>query len=173
MLGPRKIAAALCASAIFISICSLAFAGEVTRTSYREAVEPICKTDTQANERIFAGVKQEVRRGELKTAATKFTRAARALKSAIAQIQKVPAPAADAARLSKWLGKVSNEAGYFEAVARKLRAGDKAGAERLVNKLTTEAGAANNVVIPFEFTYCRLEPSLSKFSKSIEGSGCL
>jgi hypothetical protein len=28
-----------------------------------------------------------------------------------------------------------------------------------VNKLTTEAAAANNVVIPFEFTYCRLEPS--------------
>ena len=158
-LGPRKIAVALCATAIFISICSLAFAGEITRTSYREAVEPICKADTQANERIFAGVKQEVRQGKLKTAATKFTRAARALKSAIAQIQKVPAPAADAARLSKWLGKVSNEAGYFEAVARKLAAGDKAGAEHLVNKLTTEAGAANNVVIPFEFTYCRLEPS--------------
>jgi len=71
---------------------------------------------------------------------------------------ETPAPAADAARLSKWLGKVSNEAGYFEAVARKLRAGDKAAAEHLVNKLTTEANAANNVVIPFEFTYCRLEP---------------
>ncbi len=159
MSGPRKIAVALCAAAIFISICSLAFAGEVTRASYREAVEPICKTDTQANERIFAGVKEEVRQGKLKTAATKFTKAARALKSAIAQIQKVPAPAADAARLSKWLGKVSNEAGYFEAVARKLSAGDKAAAEHLVNKLTTEAAAANNVVIPFEFTYCRLEPS--------------
>jgi hypothetical protein len=147
------------ACATLALVTSLAAASEVTRDSYREAVEPICKTDTQANERIFAGVKQEVRQGKLKTAATKFTRAARALKSAIAQIQKVPAPAADAARLSKWLGKVSNEAGYFEAVARKLSAGDKAGAEHLVNKLTTEAGAANNVVIPFEFTYCRLEPS--------------
>ena len=159
MSGPRKIAVALCATAIFIPLSSLAFAGEVTRAGYREAVEPICKADTQANERIFAGVKQEVRQGKLKPAAVKFAKAARALKSAIAQIKKVPAPAADAARLSKWLGKVSNEAGYFEAVSRKLRAGDKAGAEHLVNKLTTEAGAANNVVIPFEFTYCRLEPS--------------
>jgi hypothetical protein len=159
MFGPRKIAVALCATAIFISVSSLALAGEVTRTTYREAVEPICKTDTQANERIFAGVKQEVRQGKLKPAAVKFSKAAVALKAAIAQIQKVPAPAADAARLSKWLGKVSNEAGYFEAAARKLKAGDKAGAEHLVNKLTTEAGAANNVVIPFEFTYCRLEPS--------------
>jgi len=159
MLGPRKIAVVLCATAVFVSISSLAFAGEITRTSYREAVEPICKADTQANERILAAVKSEVRAGKLKPAAAQFTKAARALKSAIGQIQNVPAPAADAARLSKWLGKVSNEAGYFEAVAKKLRAGDKAGAEHLVNKLTTEADAANNLVIPFEFTYCRLEPS--------------
>jgi hypothetical protein len=147
------------AAAALALVTSLAAAAEVTRDSYRETVEPICKTDTQANERIFAGVKGEVRQGKLKTAAVKFAKAAAALKSAIAQIQKVPAPAADASRLSKWLGKVSNEAGYFEAVSKKLRAGDKAGAEHLVNKLTTEAGAANNVVIPFEFTYCRLEPS--------------
>jgi hypothetical protein len=155
----RLLTIAAIAAVVLASVTSLALAGEVTRDSYREAVEPICKADTQANERIFAGVKQEVRQGKLKPAAVKFSRAAAALKAAIAQIQKVPAPAADAARLSKWLGKVSNEAGYFEAVARKLRAGDKAGAEHLVNKLTTEAGAANNVVIPFEFTYCRLEPS--------------
>jgi hypothetical protein len=142
-----------------IASSALASAAEVTRSSFKEAVEPICRTDTQANERIFAGVKQEVRRGKLKPAATKFTKAAKALKSAIAQIQKVPAPAADAVRLSKWLGKVSNEAGYFEAVATKLKAGDKAGAEHLVNKLSTEANAANNVVLAFEFQYCRLEPA--------------
>jgi hypothetical protein len=159
MFGLRKIAVALCATAIFISISSFALAGEVTRTSYREAVEPICKTDTEANERILAGVKNEVRAGKLKPAAAQFTNAARALKSAIGQLQAVPAPAADASRLSKWLGKVSNEAGYFEAVAKKLRAGDKAGAQKLVVKLTNEANAANNVVITFEFTYCRLEPS--------------
>jgi hypothetical protein len=155
----RLLAVAAIAAIALALLTSLAAAGEVTRDSYREAVEPICKTDTQANERIFAGVKGEVRQGKLKPAAVKFSKAAVALKAAIAQIQKVPAPAADAARLSKWLGKVSNEAGYFEAVARKLKAGDKAGAEHLVNKLTTEAGAANNIVIPFEFTYCRLEPS--------------
>jgi len=159
-MSPRT-ALTLAALAVLTAalLTSTAFAAEVTRDSYRESVEPICKTDTQANERIFAGVKAEVRQGKLKPAAAKFTKAARALKSAIRQIQAVPAPAADSARLSKWLAKVSNEAGYFEAVAHKLKAGDKAGAEHLVNKLTTEANAANNVVIPFEFTYCRLEPS--------------
>jgi hypothetical protein len=142
-----------------IAFSALASAAEITRSSYREAAEPICKADTQANERILAGVKNEVRAGKLKPAAAQFTKAARALKSAIGQLQAVPAPAADSARLSKWLGKVSNEAGYFEALARKLRAGDKAGAQKLVVKLTNEANAANNVVIPFEFNYCRLDPS--------------
>jgi hypothetical protein len=157
---PRHLLAAFAFLVVALAgVTSLAFAGEVTRASYRESVEPICKADTQANERILAGVKGEVRAGNLRPAAAQFTKAARALKSAIGQLQKIPAPAADATRLSKWLGKVSNEAGYFEAVAKKLRAGDKAGAEHLVNKLTTEAAAANNVVIPFEFQYCRLEPS--------------
>jgi hypothetical protein len=161
--GRNALIAALIAFLLLVSAyapASLAAASsEVTRDSYREAVEPICKTDTQANERILAGVKSEVRSGKLKPAATQFAKAARALKAAIAQLQGVPAPAADAARLSKWLGKVSNEAGYFEAVAKQLREGDKAGAQKLVVKLTTEANAANNVVIPFQFQYCRLEPS--------------
>jgi hypothetical protein len=158
-MSMRLLALAAIAAAALSSLTSLAAASEVTRDSYREAVEPICKADTQANERILAGVKSEVRAGKLKPAAAQFTKAARALKSVIAQLQAVPAPAADAARLSKWLGKVSNEAGYFEAVAKKLRAGDKAGAQKLVVKLTNEANQANNLVIPFEFTYCRLEPS--------------
>jgi hypothetical protein len=151
------IAAAVVAAAVAFS--ALASAGEVTRDSYREAVEPICKSDTQANERILAGVKSEVRAGKLKPAAAQFTKAAKALKAAVAELRAVPPPPADAARLQKWLGKVSVEAGLFEQVARKLAAGDKPGAQRLVVKLSTQANAANNVVIPFQFQYCRLEPS--------------
>lgn len=149
----------LCGAALLAPLVTPALAAEPTRETYKEAVEPICKANTQANERILGGVRQEVRGGKLAPAAAQFAKAAKALKKTIGELQKVPAPAADAARLSKWLGKVSNEAGYFEAVARKLRAGDKAGAERLVSKLTTGANAANNVVLPFEFEYCRLEPS--------------
>jgi hypothetical protein len=155
----RAVAAPLLGAAVLAAAVATAPAAEQTRTSYREAVEPICKADTEANERILAGVRQEVREGKTGPAAARFTRAAKALRKAIAELKAVPVPAADAARLSKWLGKVSNEAGYFEAVGRKLKAGDKAGAQKLVAKLTTEADAANNVVLPFEFEYCRLEPA--------------
>jgi hypothetical protein len=147
------------AAAFLVAPVLSAGAAEVSRDSYREAAEPICQVDTQANERILAGVKDEVRGGKLKAAAAQFTKAAAALKSAVAELRVVPPPPADTARLQKWLGKVSVEAGLFERVARKLAAGDKAGAQKLVVKLTTEANAANNVVIPFQFRYCRLEPS--------------
>jgi hypothetical protein len=146
-------------AALLVAPVLSAGAAEVTRDSYREAAEPICKTDTQANERIFAGVKSEVRRGRLKPAAGQFTKAARALKSAVAELRILPPPPADAARLRKWLGKVSVEAGLLEQVATELSAGDKARGQRLVVKLSTQANATNNVVIPFEFQYCRLNPS--------------
>jgi hypothetical protein len=155
----RALISSLLAVATVLSFALSARAAEITRTSYREAVEPICKTDTQANERILDGVKNEVRGGQLKPAAARFTKAARALTAAIAELRAVPPPPADTARLRKWLGKVSVEAVLFERVARKLAAGDKAGAQKLVVKLSTEANAANNVVIPFQFAYCRLEPS--------------
>jgi hypothetical protein len=147
------------AAAVPASAAFAAQSPEVTRASYKEAVEPICQTDTEANERILAGVKSQVRSGKLKPAAAKFAKAAGALRAAVAELRDVPQPPADASRLAKWLGKVSNEASLFDQVATKLKAGDKATAQHLVVKLTTEANAANNVVLPFQFRYCRLEPS--------------
>lgn len=157
MRAAALIAAALAAAALASS--ALAAGPEVTRSSYREAAEPICKVDTQANERILAGVKAEVRAGKLGPPAAKFARAAKALRKALGQLEALPRPPADQARLAKWFGTVGTEAGYFEVVSRKLGAGQKAQAERYVNKLTSTASKANNQVLPFEFTYCRLEPS--------------
>ncbi|HEX3361800.1 MAG TPA: hypothetical protein VHS74_12470 [Solirubrobacterales bacterium] len=140
-------------------LTSLAAANEVTRESYRQAVEPICKRNTEANERILGRVRSEVRTGKLKPAAAQFIKAAVELKKTIAQLRGVPRPPADTARLSRWLGKVSLEAGLLEAAGAKLRAGEKAEAQRMVVKLTGNANRANAIVIPFEFEYCRFEPS--------------
>lgn len=160
--GARRLSgaalAALGAVALLLPLPA-AFAAEVTRAGYREAVEPICKANTEANERILAGVRQEVRAGKLRPAASRFSRAARALKRTIGQLRAVATPPADRARLSRWLGTVSTEASLFERIAAKLRAGKKGEAEKMVVKLTTNANRANNQVIAFEFEYCRFEPS--------------
>lgn len=156
-VGPP--AAALLAASLLLFLALPALAAEVGRAEYKEAVEPICHTDTKANERILAGVRTEVRKGELKPAARKFTKASVALKRALREIEAVPRPQADEARLTRWFAYVKVEAELFATAGRKLRAGDKPGAEHVVNKLIANANKANLQVLPFGFRYCRLEPA--------------
>jgi hypothetical protein len=154
-----KVALALWLS-LALPAASLAHADTApTRTSYREAVEPICQANAKANERILAGVRPEVRAGKLAPAAAQFAKAARALKATLRQLSAVPQPSADAARLGEWLADIKAEAALFERIAVQLRAGKKSLAEHTVVELTTNADKANNLVPPFEFHYCRFEPS--------------
>jgi hypothetical protein len=132
---------------------------EVTRASYTEAVEPICKSNTQANEKILKGVKAEVKADKLKPTAVQFTKAAAALKKTYAQLAAVPQPPADTAKLAKWLSYVKAETSLFRGTAAKLKAGKKAAAEANVVRLTHTADLANDQVLGFEFEYCRFEPS--------------
>ncbi len=158
MRPPRKIVYCL-ASLALLSAAIPASAAEVTRDSYREAVEPICKANTGANERILKGVRRLVKKGELKSAAARFSKAAKALRETIVELKSVPQPTADQARLAKWLRLVSNQASFFELAAKQLRAGNKVGAQGSVIRLTHNANQANNVVVPFEFEYCRFDTS--------------
>jgi hypothetical protein len=161
MLGRKdRLGAAFTAVAALVAVsASLAIAAEISRDEYKAAVEPICKANTKANERILKGVRGEVRKGELKPAARQFAAAARALKKTRQELAAVPRPAADKARLSKWLGYIKAEVKLFEATARELKAGNKFAAERMAVLLTREAERANNEVVGFEFNYCHGEPS--------------
>lgn len=135
------------------------FAAEATPESYKEAVEPICKTNTEANEKILKGVRQKVKDGNLAAASKQVYAAARALKQARAQLLKVPKPAADSARLTKWLGYVKTEAELFESLGKKLAQDEKNQAQKMVLRLESTARQANNTVLDYEFRYCRFQPS--------------
>lgn len=145
-----------------LATASLALATETTRAEYVAQVEPICKANTQANERILKGVKTEVKQGKLKPAAKQFSKASTALEKTLGQLKAVPQPAADQAKLTKWLGYVKTEAELFQSTSKKLASGDKVGAQAMVIRLTHNANLANDTVLSFNFTYCRFEPS--KFS---------
>jgi hypothetical protein len=147
---------------LVLATAALALAAEVSRESYVAAVEPICKSNTQANEKILKGVKAEVKAGKLTPAGASFIKAAGALKQTYSQLAAVPQPAADAARLGKWLGYVKTEAGLFEAAGRELKAGNKTKAQAMVLRLEHNANLANDQVLSFDFRYCKFEPS--KFS---------
>jgi len=134
-------------------------AAEVTRESYKAAVEPICKRNTKANERILTGVRQKVRTGKLKPAGVQFIKAGQALHKAIVQLRAVPQPTTDEARLAKWLKYVGEEEKLFLKAGKKLKAGEKNAAQVLVLRLNRNATRANNQVLPFEFKYCRFDTS--------------
>jgi hypothetical protein len=150
-------------SAVVLALAMLAApfaeAAEVTRESYKEEVEPICKTNTEANEKILKGVRGKVKAGKLKAAATQFSKAGNALHKAIVQLKAVPQPTADEAKLAKWMKYVEEEEKLFFQTAKKLKEENKAGAQQMVIRLTHNANQANNQVLAFEFKYCRFEPS--------------
>lgn len=152
-------ASLLLAAVILFAVTAQTAAAETSRDEYRERVDPICKANAEANERILAGVQKRVSRGQLGAAAHQFVEAADALKKTRAQLLAVPMPGADSAKLTRWLGDVKTEVGLLELIGRKLGAGDKMAAQKAVVKLSQNANQANAEVLSFEFRYCRFEPS--------------
>lgn len=158
MIERGRLGVFVCLS-VFAFFASLAFATEITRTEYKEQVEPICKTNSEANEKILKGVRKEVKEGKLKPAARQFSLASAALKKAYRELSAVPKPPADTAKLTKWISYAKVEAELFQKAAKALGEGQRGRAESYVIKLEHTARLANNQVLSFEFRYCRFEPS--------------
>jgi hypothetical protein len=156
-MAGKKLIVLFAAAALLLAAIPVS-AAEITPDEYKEQVEPICQRNTEANEKILAGVREKVKAKKYAAAAKQFSRAAQALKHARAQLLQVPKPAEDAARLTRWLGYVKTEVELFEAVARKLDHGQVNSAQKMVVRLTSNARQANNQVLDYEFRYCRFEP---------------
>ncbi|MGC1165719.1 MAG: hypothetical protein WA862_06390 [Solirubrobacterales bacterium] len=129
------------------------------REEYAARAEPICKVNVLANKRIFKGAKGEVKAGKLKRASTHFFRAATAFGKTIVQLEAVPRPSADEARLTKWFGLLRDEKKIIEKVGRALAHGDKHEASSYSVDLNRNSSLANNAVLGFGFDYCRIDPS--------------
>ena len=130
-----------------------------TREGYTAQVEPICKTNTKANERILAGAEKKVKQGKLNIAAGQFTRAATAFGKAVQQIKQVPQPVADKAKLARWTGALEDETKLLSEIGKALKAGNKTRAQTLSVKLTHNGNVANNAALGFEFDYCLIDSS--------------
>jgi hypothetical protein len=157
MAGKKLIVPLVVFAALLAAVPS--FAMTTAEDTYKAEVEPICKINTQANEKILKGVHQLVKAGKLGPASKKVFAAARALKRTRTELLAVPKPPEDSARLTKWLGYVKDEVTLFETLGRKLKAGEKTQAQKMVLRLKSTAERANNTVLDFEFRYCRFQPS--------------
>lgn len=130
-----------------------------TRESYVAQVEPICKKNTKANERILEGVRKKIQEGKSKAAGGQFTQAAIAFEKAVGEIRAVPQPAEDSAKLTKWLKKLDVEAELLRKIGKALKAGQKGRAQSYFTKLTSNGNLANSTVLSFEFDHCLIDSS--------------
>jgi hypothetical protein len=153
----KAIALGLTAMLLFAVAAPLALA--ITRDEYKAQVEPICKKNSEANDKILKTVRKEVKENKLKTAGAKFIKASTALKKTYNELKAVEQPTEDAAKLTKWLGYVKKEAELFNSGGKALKAGNKKKAQKFVNQLNTNANKANAEVLAFGFHYCKFNPS--------------
>lgn len=154
--GSRWVAALVFAA--LLAVPALA-AAELSRDEYVARVDPICKANVEANSRIFDGAKEKVKAGKLKQASGHFKRAATALGKTIKQIDQVPRPAADEAKLVRWLDLLRAEQDYFQQIGEALSAGKKYKAQTLSVKLNRNSNKANNAILFLDFKECRIDPS--------------
>jgi hypothetical protein len=143
-----------------LAVVSIAHAaGGPTRAEYVAQVEPICKANTLASQRILAGARDKVKQGKLASAGAQFIRAAAAFGRATGEIAAVPRPPADEAKLTKWIEHLRLVQSYLRKAGRELKNGDRNDTTIDVIKLRSASNAANNVVYDFEFHYCRITGS--------------
>lgn len=153
------IALALAVALVAAVPVTLAAEGEITRPEYVERVEPICKANSDANSRILKGVKEQVNQGKLGPAGKRFVRASDALGKSVRQIAAVPRPAADAPKLTKWIGYLKSEKGFLFSIGKALKSNQKGKAQKLAIKLNDNNTDANNIVISFGFDECKIDSS--------------
>ncbi|HET9161984.1 MAG TPA: hypothetical protein VFN89_00875 [Solirubrobacterales bacterium] len=132
---------------------------EITRPEYIARVEPICASSSKSNSSILKGVKEQVKQGKLVPAGKRFIRASGVLDKSTAKIARVPQPAADSTKLTKWIGYLKSEGDFLQRIGKSLKAGNKYKAQKLAVKLNTNNNKANNTVISFGFKECRIDSS--------------
>ena len=157
MPGRKLVASLVIATALLGAVPSIA--AEATPETFKAAAEPICKTNREANERVLDGARQNVQQGKLKKASNQLFAAAKALKRARTQLLGIPKPTEDTVRLTKWLKGIKTEIELLESTGRKLANGDKNGAMKMIIRLKSNANQTNNLVLDYEFRYCRINPS--------------
>ncbi|HYP55709.1 MAG TPA: hypothetical protein VEQ41_05330 [Solirubrobacterales bacterium] len=157
MKSARALAAALVAT---LAVATIAHgAEEPTREAYVAAIEPICKRDREASEKLLADTKQAVRDGRLDAAGRQLIRASRRFNGTIRQLVAVPRPPADDAKLRKWFKFLRivrdriRQTGVFYREDKELQATHES------IRAEKSGNAANNVSFSFKVKYCRLSRS--------------
>jgi hypothetical protein len=138
-----------------LAVAAPAHAEEQTREGYVAQVEPICKANRAANERIMAGARDRVNKDKLEPAGKQFIRVSDSFGSLIKQLAAVPPAAADSHRVDRWLNLMGLLKSRLRKVGKYFIAGEKIKATHESILAERSGLSANNISIVFHFQYCR------------------
>ena len=150
------------AALMALAIAPAASAEEPTRPQYAEQVEPICKANTEANQRILKNVSAKARSrdaAKMREAGGQFIHASAVFGKTVGKIAAVPRPPADDARLLKWFKQLNIVREKLRKLGMALKGGEEIKAAHEQIRVERASNAANNVSFAFEFHYCRLTKS--------------
>jgi hypothetical protein len=138
-----------------LAVASPAGGEEQTRDSYKAQIEPICKANRSANERIMAGSRERVNAGKLMPAGKQFIRVSESFGKLIKQLAPVPPPATDSNRIDRWLDIMGLIKSRLRNVGKYFIAGEKIKATHESILAERSGISANNATIVLHFRYCR------------------
>ena len=141
--------------AALLALAASASGEEQTREAYKAQVEPICKTNREANERIMEGAQKRVNKREYGAVGKQFVRLSESFGKVIPKLVTVPPPVGDERRVKRWFEQMRLLKTRLRQTGKYYKEGEdiKAAHEAI---LAERSGiAANNISIVFKVRYCR------------------
>lgn len=159
MRGTLRTGLLVLVAALFL-VAGAAWAEEgPTREEYVAKVDPICKSNTDANKPLLKAAKKLGNAGKYDPAAAKVGRAVQNFGKTVAEIEAVPRPPADSPRLEKWFKFLRIVKLHLGEVQKALKEENRTKAVHAEIKTERSSNAANNVGFVFGFKYCRFKTS--------------
>jgi hypothetical protein len=126
-----------------------------TRESYKTAIEPLCRTNREAAERIMEGAQRRIDKHEFTAVGKQFIRVSVSFGGLIPRIAAVPRPLGDEHRVDRWLEQMRLLRSRLRNTGKYYKAGEDIKAAHETALAQRSAIAANNISIVFKVRYCR------------------
>jgi hypothetical protein len=138
-----------------LAIVPLAHGEEQTRESYVAQVEPICKANREANERIMDGAQRRVNKREYTAVGKQFVRVSESFGRLIPKLAAVPPPVGDERRIARWFEQMRLLKTRLRQTGKYYKAGEEIKAAHESILVERSGIAANNISIVLHVRECR------------------
>ena len=145
MKGKLGTLAVLLVATLAVAAPAFGIAEPPTEAEYVAAVEPICKRDREAAERILKGARENINEGRLRVAGNQLIRTSQRFGTTLGQLIEVPRPLAQEEKLQKWFGFLRKVKTRLAQTGKLYKEGKRLAATHESIRTERSGNAANNV----------------------------